>query len=142
MTRATMLYRIASVFLVLFAAGHTFGFLRFKPSSPEALAVRDAMDSVRFQVGRSSFSYGGFYMGFGLIITVYLLFAAFLAWHLGALAGADPRAISALAWVFFAVQVVSLVLSWINFSGAPPMLSALVAVCLGWAAWLVQRAAT
>jgi hypothetical protein len=142
MTRATLLYRIASGVLVLFAAGHTFGFLRFKPSSPEALAVRESMDSVRFQVGRSTFSYGGFYKGFGLYITVYLLFAAFLSWRLGALADADPGVIVALGWAFFAVQVVSLVLSWIYFSAPPAILSALLAICLGWAALLTQRAAT
>ena len=142
MTRATLLYRIASGVLVLFAAGHTFGFLRFKPSSPKALAVRESMDSVRFQVGRSTFSYGGFYKGFGLYITVYLLFAAFLSWRLGALAGADPRAIVALGWAFFAVQVASLVLSWIYFSAPPAILSALLAIGLGWAALLTQRAAT
>src|SRR6266568_2593595 len=132
MTMATLLYRIASVLLVLFAAGHTFGFLGFKPPSPEAQVVRHAMDSVRFQVGKGNFTYGGFYTGFGLYITVYLLFTAFLAWHLGALAGANPRAIGALAWVFFAVQIVSLVLSLIYFSAAPATMSALLAVCLGW----------
>jgi len=42
--KAVTLYRIASVLLVLFAAGHTFGFLKFKPSSAEGLAVRDAMN--------------------------------------------------------------------------------------------------
>jgi hypothetical protein len=142
MTRAKLLFRIASVLLVLFAAGHTFGFLRFKPPSPEAQVVRHAMDSVRFQAGRGNFSYGGFYTGFGLYITVYLLFAAFLAWHLGSFAGTNPRAIRPLAWAFFAVQVVSLVLSLIYFSAAPAAMSALLAVCLGWAAWLVERAAT
>jgi len=29
--KATLLYRIASVLLLLIAAGHTFGFLRFRP---------------------------------------------------------------------------------------------------------------
>lgn len=49
--KAIMLYRIASVLLVLFAAGHTFGFLKFKPPTAEGLAVRDAMNNVHFQVG-------------------------------------------------------------------------------------------
>src|SRR5260370_1038563 len=47
--KATLLYRIASVLFILFAAGHTFGFLSFKPASPEGLAVRDAMNNVHFQ---------------------------------------------------------------------------------------------
>ena len=134
--KAVTLYRIASVLLVLFAAGHTFGFLKFKPSSAEGLAVRDAMNNVHFQVGGSTFSYGGFYTGFGLYITLYLLFSAFLAWHLGTIASNSPQAIGALGWVFCAVQVVSLILSWKYFSAAPAVFSAAVAICLGWAPWL------
>jgi hypothetical protein len=139
--KATLLYRIASVLLLVFAAGHTFGFLHFKPSTSAGRVVLDAMNDVHFQIGSGSFSYGGFYTGFGLLVTVYLLFSAFLAWHLGGLAGHEPRAIGALGWVFFLVQAATLVLSWIYFSVPPVVLSALVAVCVGWAAWLVQRAA-
>ena len=135
---ATLIYRIASVLLVLFAAGHTFGFMRFKPSTPEALAVRDAMNNVHFQVRGADFSYGGFYTGFGVTITVYLLFSAFLAWHLGGLARAHPEAVGVLGWVFVAVQVAMAVLSWLYFSIAPAVLSVLIALCLAWAAWLVR----
>ena len=45
---ATLLYRIAAVVLLLFAAGHTFGFLSFRPKSAEGLAVYNAMHSVPF----------------------------------------------------------------------------------------------
>jgi hypothetical protein len=135
--KAITLYRIASVLLVLFAAGHTFGFLKFKPDSAEGLAVRDAMNNVHFQVGGSNLSYGGFYTGFGLYATLYLLFAAFLAWHLGSMASTNPQAIGALGWVFCAVQLVSLILSWKYFLVPPVVLSGLLAVCSGWAAWLV-----
>jgi hypothetical protein len=138
--KATLLYRIASVLLILFAAGHTVGFLRFKSPSPEGRAVWEAMNDVHFQVRGASFSYGGFYIGFGLFVTAYMLFSAFLAWHLGALASKNPQAIGALGWAFFAVQVASLILSWIYFSAPPVVFSALVAACLGWAAWLVTRA--
>jgi hypothetical protein len=138
--KATVFYRIASVLLVLFAAGHTVGFLRFKSPSPEGRAVWDAMNNVHFQVRGASFSYGGFYIGFGLFVSAYLLFAAFVAWHLGTLAGKNPQAIGALGWVLFAVQLASLVLSWIYFSPPPVVFSALVAACLGWAALLVTRA--
>lgn len=79
---ATLLYCIAAVLLLLFAVGHTVGFMGFKPASPEGLAVRDAMNSVRFEFKGASHSYGGFYTGFGLTVTAYLVFSAFLAWHL------------------------------------------------------------
>ena len=134
---ATTLYRIASVLLVVFAAGHTVGFLKFVPASAEGRAVHDSMKNVRFQVGRSTFTYGGFYTGFGLFATAYLVFAAFLAWCLGDLARAHPEAIAPLVWGFFLLHVASLVLSWIYFLAPPVVLSALVAICTGWAARLV-----
>src|SRR5262252_3464241 len=97
---ATLLYRIAAVLLLLFAIGHTYGFLGFKPPSPEGVAVRDAMNSVSIQFKGTNFTYGNFYRGFGLTVTVYLLFAAFLAWHIGSLASSQPQSIGMLGWVF------------------------------------------
>ncbi len=132
-------YRIAAILFVLFAAGHTVGFLRFKPPTAEALAVLDAMNKVHFEVGGANFSYGGFYVGFGLNITAYLIFSAFLAWHLGNMAVAYPAAMRMLGWTFFAIQILTLPLSWIYFSIAPTIFSALLAISLGWGAWMVQR---
>lgn len=134
---ATLLYRIAAVVLVLFALGHSAGFLTFKPPTAEGLAVRDAMDRVQFQIGSATFSYGRFYRGFGLSITAYLLFTAFLAWQLGTLAGRSAVPIGAIAWAFVALQMAMLVLSWIYFAAAPAVLSGVVVICLGWAAWLI-----
>src|SRR5450432_721308 len=100
---ATLLYRIAAGVYVLFAAGHTFGFLNFKAPTAAGQAVRAAMDSTLFQVGGSQLSYGGFYVGFGLSCTVSILFQAFLAWELGTLAISYPKAIVGIAWAFCAL---------------------------------------
>jgi hypothetical protein len=137
---ATLLYRIAAVVFVLFAAGHTVGFLKFKPANAEGVAVYDSMNKVRLQVGSGQLTYGDFYRGFGLFCTLYLLFAAYMAWFLGGLAQSNPQAIGALGWVFFVLQLGSIVVSWIYFLPPPVILSAAVAVCTGWAAWLVSAA--
>ena len=73
--KAKLFYRIAAVLFVLFAAGHTFGFLKFKPPTPEGIAVRDSMKNVHFRVEGRDYSYGGFYDGFGWYISAYLLFS-------------------------------------------------------------------
>jgi hypothetical protein len=138
--KATVLYRIASVLLILFATGHTIGFLKFRPETQEGRAVFEAMNNVYFQIGKGSFTYGGFYNGFGLFATLYLFFSAYLAWHLGTLAGKNPSAIGTLGWIFCAVQVASLILSWKYFLPPPIILSGLIAICLGWATWLVNAA--
>ena len=133
-----MLYRIAGVLLVLFAAGHTLGFLTFMPSSAEGRAVRAAMESVSFEFKGRPYSYGNFYRGFGLFVTAYLLFSAFLAWYLAGLAARAPGSITALAWAFVVVQIACLGLSVRYFFLLPALLSGVIAACVGWAAWLVS----
>lgn len=135
---ASFLYRASSVLLALFAVGHTLGFLKFKPASSEGLAVRESMTAVQFEFKGKRYSYGRFYRGFGLTITAYLLFSAFLAWHLSAVAATQPQTTVALAWAFAAVQAACLVLSVLYFFIAPAVLSGVLVVCLFWAAWLVS----
>ena len=133
--KAKLFYRIAAVLFVLFAAGHTFGFLKFKPPTPEGIAVRDSMKNVHFRVEGRDYSYGGFYDGFGWYISAYLLFSAFLAWQLGRMASAGANVVGAIGWAFFAVQVIGLALSCIYFIPIPAIFSGIVALCLGLAAW-------
>ena len=133
---ATLLYRIAAVLFVLFAAGHTIGFLKFTPPTPEGVAVYDSMKSVQFNLDGRSYSYGRFYLGFGLYISVYMLFSALLAWHLGNMAMLNPGAFGIIGWAFCAVQVLGFALSCVYFAPITAVLSGAVAICLGIAAWL------
>ena len=137
--KATLLYRIASAIFLVFALGHTYGFLSLRAPSAEGRAVFDAMNTVQFAVGGRAYTYGAFYRGFGLSCTVSMILSAFLAWHLGKLARSAPSAIGALGWIFFAVQLAGLALSLKYFGPPPAILSALIVIVLGWAAWLVQR---
>ena len=138
---ATLLYRIAAALLLLFAVLHTFGFLGFKPPTAEGLAVRDAMTSVQFEIKGASGSYGKLYMGFGLTVTGYLIFSAFLAWHLGNMAISQAQSVRVLAWAFAAVQIACLGLTVAYFFLLPALFSGIIAVCLVWAAWLLRDTA-
>jgi len=134
----TLLYEIAAVLFVVFAAGHTLGFLKLTPPTAEGVAARDAMNNAHFQIGGTTVTYGRLYTGFGLYMTVYLLFSAYLAWHLGVVAARDPAAIGTLGWVFFAVQLANVALAWIYFFLPPRVLSILIVLCVGWACLLVR----
>jgi hypothetical protein len=136
---STWLYRVAAIVFVLFAAGHTYGFLSFRASSADGRAVYEAMNSVHLMEKGRSYTYGGFYRGFGLSATMSMIFWAFLCWHLGELARTTPAAIGALAWAFFAVQISGAVLSFLYFGAPATVLSVLVAVLVGAAAWLAPR---
>ena len=102
--------------------------------------MRDAMDNVQFKLGSKNYSYGDFYRGFGLFCTAYLLFAAFLAWHLGGMARNTPQAIGSLGWIFFGLQLAGIVLSWKYFVPPPVIFSVVLAILTGWAAWLASSA--
>lgn len=135
---ATWLYRVASILFVLFALGHTYGFLSFRSSSPEGRAVYESMTSVRLGEGGRSDAYGGFYRGFGMSATISMLFWALLCWYLGELARATPAAAGALVWASFAVQVAGVGLSFVYFGPPAMVLSLLVALFVGSAAWLAR----
>jgi hypothetical protein len=93
------------------------------------------MNNVHFTVGGSTFTYGGFYRGFGLSATVSMLFEAFLVWQLGALVREAPGAAAKIGWGLCLVQVAGVVLSVLYFSAPPAVFSLAVAACLGLAAW-------
>lgn len=137
--KATLFFRIAAVLFVLFAVGHTFGFLTFRPPSAEGQAVLDAMNRVHFGDGVSTYSYGEWYRGFGLSITASMLFWAFLSWHLGGLARTAPHAIGFLGWAFFAVQLAGVVLAFLYFGLPPMVLSVLVTALVGAGTWMAPR---
>ena len=139
--KATLLYRIAAVVFILFAVGHTVGFLKFTAPNADGAAVFASMNSVRLQVGNGKLTYGDFYRGLGLFCTLYLLFCAYLAWYLAGLAQHNPQAIGSLGWVFFVLQLASIVVSWVYLLPPPIILSAILAICTGWAAWLAKATA-
>lgn len=134
---ATLLYRIAGVVFIFFALGHTFGFLSFRAPTAEGRNVYDAMNQVRFRVGSQTFTYGGWYRGFGLSATTAMLFWSYLCFHLASLARYNPQAIGTLGWAFFAVQVAGAVMGFLYF-GIPAMVfAAASALLVGAAAWMV-----
>lgn len=128
------LYRLSAILLLVFAVAHTIGFLTFRPPTAEGEAVRQAMDRVHFYAGSHNASYGDVYRGFGLYISACVLFLAFLAWQLGALA--QEAAVRTIGWGFTLLMAASAVLSWMYFNLIAAGLSVILALCLGAAAHL------
>jgi hypothetical protein len=136
--KSAVYFRIAAILFLLFAAGHTFGFLTFRPPTAEGQQVWAAMNRVKFSVGKETFSYGEFYVGFGLAITSADLFAAWLTWTLGSLSRTAKPATTTIAWSLVAWQITWLGLMLRYFSAGPAILSFLTAVFLALAARSVQ----
>ncbi|MDQ1694576.1 MAG: hypothetical protein QOH85_2111 [Acidobacteriaceae bacterium] len=139
--KARLWFRISAVILLLFAIGHTVGFLSFRPPTAEGQAVFAAMNNVQFSAAGSTFSYGRFYRGFGLSISASQLFFAWLAWLLASMAQRDPESARLIAWAMVGLQVVGFGLSLKYFSVVPALFSVVVALCLGIGALSIRRAA-
>jgi len=132
--KAATWFRIAFVLMLLFATGHTIGFLSFRAPTTEGQAVWAAMQSVHFTVAHQTFSYGGFYVGFGLCLTAAMLFQAWLTWLLGQMAERGVDEARSIAWAMCVLQIVSIGLSLRYFSAPPAVLSVLEACCYGFGA--------
>ena len=104
--KASLLYRVASGLLLLFAVGHTMGFRKEDPRWGVDSLI-SSLRSIRFEVQGMSRAYWDFYVGFGLFVTVLLLFATLLTWQLGGL----------------------------YFFLAPVIFSAVITLCLGLPSW-------
>lgn len=126
--KATALYRSASILLVLAAAGNTYGVVRFWHAGG-AMNLTPLPEDHRVL-------YGPVVLALGIFCSLCVLFAAYLAWHLGTLARTAPQAIGALGWVLLAYQLVGVYVSFAELSGLVRILVVLLAICTGWAAWL------
>jgi hypothetical protein len=136
---ASLLYRVSSVLLVLFALGHTIGFRRVDPRWGVEAPIA-ALKSTRFDVQGFTRNYWGFYVGFGLMVTLFLLFAAFLSWQFGGMPKEGLAAITGIRWALAISFVGVTVLSWMYFFMAPVIFSGVITACLLLAAWLPWRA--
>jgi len=133
-----LFYRIASVLLVLFAAGHQVGFRQTKGMTG-ADAVVEQMKSVHFTVQGFGRVYYDFFVGFGYFVTAFLLFSALLAWQLGGLQPDVLVRIPVVTWGLAACFAAVTILSWAYFFAAPGVLATLATLSLAAGAWLAGR---
>jgi hypothetical protein len=84
------------------------------------------MNRVRFAEGGTTYSYGAFCRGFGLAISVSMLFSAFLAWHLGEMPRKLPESVVAPGWAFFVIQIAGVAIS-LEYFGEPQAVFSAVA---------------
>jgi len=131
--KSSILYRVASVLLVLFAIGHTVGFTQ-TTGMVGADTVVGLMKSVRFSVQGFQRTYWNFFVGFGLFVTVFLLFSAGLSWALGGTPREVRLQIPAATWGLAICFLGVTILSWCYFFVAPGIFSLLITACLALAA--------
>ena len=125
-------YRIASVLLVFFAVSHTMGGLYGKHDyGPAAEAVWRGMNEVQFTALGSRSTWYGFWIGFGLYVTVFLIFSSVTAWCLGGLPSETRRKLGPICWALFGSQVLNAYLSWTYFFVLPGVMATVISALIG-----------
>ena len=114
--KASLLYRIASILLLLFAVGHTLGFRRVDPKWGIDSLI-SSMRSIRFNANGFERSYWDFFVGFGLFVSVLM-------------------AMRVSAWGFVVCFAAVAYLSWRYFFTVPVVFSIVILLCLAVAAWI------
>jgi hypothetical protein len=138
--KPAVFYRIASVLLLLFATLHTFGFRQVDPKWGADSLIR-LMQSIHFDIMGTSRTYWDFFVGFGLFFSIFLVFAAVLAWQLAGLPGQTLARMRGTAWAlvicFAAVTILSSRYAFI----IPIAFSISILLCFTAAAWLSGKPA-
>lgn len=135
--KASLLYRIGSVLLILFALGHTLGFRRVDPRWGVDSIIA-ALRSTHFDVQGLNRTYWDFYVGFGLFVTILLVFVAVLSWQLGGLSKESLSLMPLVTWGLAACFILVTFLSWKYFFLVPTIFSAVVTICFVLAAWVAS----
>ena len=130
--------RITSLISLIFAVGHSLGSLESWSPVGETEVLR-AMKSFHFDTEGVIRTYFDFYLGFGLILSVYLFLQAVLLWQLAALAKTEALRLRPLIVSFFMASVVSAGLSWKFIFAVPAVSFGVIAVGLGFAFFVASR---
>jgi hypothetical protein len=136
--KASTWLRLASIVSFIFALGHTFGGTKsWSPlgETPGLVAMR----TFQFQVGAVQRTYLDFYLGFGFMLSVFMLLQAVLLWQIAAIAKDDPRRARPLAGSILVAQLACGALCWRYIFVGPVVFSAAISICLAVAVYLTGR---
>ncbi len=139
MTRPHILLRIASIFALLFAAGHTAGAPWTPAKGLTEMGFISVMKSLHFDVMGNSRTYFDFYYGFGVSISVYLIAQAIIIWQVGEIAKTTPAVARPIMLTLIASYVAVGVITVMYFFAAPIVFSAVICGLLAWAWYKAGR---
>jgi hypothetical protein len=129
--RPVLFLRIASVLTLIHAALHTIGGVFGGAAPGVQQATVAVMKANEFQVMGVMRSYGDFYMGLGLVVSVFLTVEAVVFWQLGSLAKTDAVRLRPVLATFLVGYLCAAVVSSRYFFAAPVITEILIALCLG-----------
>ncbi len=124
-------FRSASVLLFIFCLMHTGGgMLAQKSLGPASDTVFEAMKRVHFDFNGADCTWYGFWFGFGLTASIFLLLSALVAWELERVPSELWTKLGLIPWAFVVSHVLNTVLAWKYFFTGPGVFGTLISVLL------------
>lgn len=124
-------FRSASVLLFVFCLMHTGGgMLAQKSLGPASDVVFEAMKRVHFSFNGADSTWYGFWFGFGLTTSIFLLLSAIVAWELERVPSELWPSLHVIAWALVLSHVSNTVLAWKYFFAGPGAFGILISLLL------------
>jgi hypothetical protein len=136
--KASILYRVSSVLMLLLAIAHTLG---FRQSDPDwgVDTLLGSMRSIHFDVQGFSRTYWDLFVAAGFSVGVFYFFSAILSWQLGSLPTEVLARVRGITWAFALCFAAITVVSWKYLFIVPIVIAVLITVCLTAAAGLSAK---
>jgi hypothetical protein len=120
-------FRIAAYLALLFCAGHTVGgMLMQKSLGPASDTVFAAMKATHFEFNGADCTWYGFWFGFGLTVSAFLVLVAVTALVLDRVAPAAWPQVQVIAWALVAAMAFNGVMAWRYFFAGPTVFSIVI----------------
>ena len=130
-----LLTRVAAFLMVFHAFAHNIGMSQWKiAKNPEQQAVISGMTDHRFPFMGAVHSFGDSFTGFGAVATIFMLLVAFLLWHTGGFAAAQPGISKKFLFLLFLSLAATCIVEFIYFFPFAAIITLLAAVLTGVAA--------
>jgi hypothetical protein len=136
--KASLVYRISAVLLLLFAVGHTLGFQQSDPGWGVDTLL-GLMRSSRFEVQGFSRSYWDLFLAAGYSVGVFYVFSAVLAWQLAGLEASTLATMRVGVWAFALCFAAITIVSVRYLFVIPIVFSVVITAWLSAGAWLSGR---
>jgi hypothetical protein len=129
--KAFTTFRVAAALAVLFCAGHTLGgMLGQKSLGPASDEVFAAMKATHFDFNGADSTWYGFWFGFGLTVSVFLLLVAAISLTLDRVKPEAWLQVRPLAWAVIAAMIANGLVAWRYFFLGPTLFSVAIVALL------------
>jgi len=125
------LFRVAAYLTLLFCAGHTAGgMLAQKSLGPASDAVFAAMKSTHFTFNGADSTWYGFWFGFGVTVSAFLVLVAVTALVLDRVTPQAWPQVQAIAWALIVAMGFNAFIAWRYFFAGPTLFSIVIMILL------------